>query len=283
MQVKNHKYYNAKAKIPVDPTDMLCNIFKITESYIKGAVELQPEIETKYIQALMKRLADDVGDIEINLPFLKVEEACKELTILNDNIELRKLITLFVSKYWDLPEDAIVTDGKVEIQNLNYTKSFIRLSYFRVKSFVDVLGDEKGIDLYKEILKKIVDEEVKNADYKRSTQRESAMKAIKRWKETGLGDLTSCIFDDYKVIFRFDRCVIHEALKDYNDPDHAYIATCYRGDVQGAHPGKFFRMRRTQTLHHAPFCDEMYWYEDEHPNAEQPSLEFTKNLGKKKS
>jgi len=282
MQVKNHKHYNAKAKINTNPTEMIGRIYKITEDYIKYAIELQPEIESKYIQALMKRLADDVGDIEINLPFLNVEEASKDLTVLNDHRELKKLITLFVTKYWNLPENTPVKEGKVDIYNLNYTKSYIRLSYNRVKSFVDILGDEKGIELYKEVLYKIVDEEVKNADYKRKTQRESGEKAIERWKETGLGNYTSCFFDDYKVLFRFDKCVIHEALKDYNDPDHAYIASCYRGDVHGAHPGKFFRMRRTQTLHHAPFCDEMYWYEDEHPNAEQPPLEFTKNLGKKK-
>lgn len=70
----------------------------------------------------------------------------------------------------------------------------------------------------KEILVElIVDDEVKNADYKRKTQRESGEKAIKGWTETGLGDFTSCFFDDYKVLFRFDKCVIHEALKDFND------------------------------------------------------------------
>ena len=66
MKVENHKCYNAKAKINVDPTQMLGRVYKITEDYLKYALELQPEIETKYIHALMKRLADDVGDIEIN-------------------------------------------------------------------------------------------------------------------------------------------------------------------------------------------------------------------------
>lgn len=280
MKVENHKCYNAKAKIDVDPTHMLGRVLQVTEPFIKHASELHPDIESKYVQALMKRIADDVGDIEINLPFLNIEEASKDLTVLKKHGDLRKLITLLVTKYWDLSETTPIKDGKVDIYNLNYTKSYIRLSYYRVKSFVDALGDEKGIKLYKDILKLIVDDEVKNADYKRKTQRESGEKAIKGWTETGLGDFTSCFFDDYKVLFRFDKCVIHEALKDLNDPDHAYIASCYRGDVQGGHPGKFWMMRRTQTLHHAKFCDEMYWYDDVHPYAEQPSLEFTQNLGK---
>ncbi|NHJ32269.1 MAG: hypothetical protein FK732_05360, partial [Asgard group archaeon] len=122
MKVENHKCYNAKAKINVDPTHMLGRIYKITEDYIKYAIELQPEIEEKYITALMKRLADDVGDIEISLPFLNVEEASKELTTLKNHEELRKLITLFVTKYWDLQENTQVKDGKVDIYNLGYTK-----------------------------------------------------------------------------------------------------------------------------------------------------------------
>jgi hypothetical protein len=41
-------------------------------------------------------------------------------------------------------------------------------------------------------------------------------------------------------------------------------------------------MRRTQTLHHAPFCDELYWNNYVHPNTEHPSLEFIEKIGKNK-
>ena len=39
MKVENHKCYNAKAKINVDPTQMLGRVYKITEDYLKYALE----------------------------------------------------------------------------------------------------------------------------------------------------------------------------------------------------------------------------------------------------
>ncbi|MGC9780657.1 MAG: hypothetical protein HZR80_15550 [Candidatus Heimdallarchaeota archaeon] len=280
MKVESHKCYNTKAIHNVNPSENLGRIIQATEPFLKYLMEIKPEIESEYIQALKKRLNEDVDNKKVNSSFLELEEVVKNLTILKDKKELQDIISQFVCKYWDLPDGTKTKDDRVEIFNLNYTKAYIRISYYRVKSFIDVLGEEKGLELYKQILAKIVDEEVRNADYKRKTQRESGEKSIKYWTETGLGNFTSCFFDDYKVLFRFDKCVIHEALKDFQDPNIAYIASCYRGNVQGAHPGKFWNMRRTQTLHHASFCDELYWYNNVHPDAEQLSLEFTKNLGK---
>ncbi|NPE08965.1 MAG: hypothetical protein GNW80_11845 [Asgard group archaeon] len=72
-----------------------------------------------------------------------------------------------------------------------------------------------------------------------------------------------------------------EALKHHNDPDIAYIASCYIGDIAEWNEGEYIHLRRTQTLHHAVFCDELYWDTRVHDNPVQPSLEFTKNIGKK--
>jgi hypothetical protein len=82
------------------------------------------------------------------------------------------------------------------------------------------------------------------------------------------------------VLFRFDRCLTHEALRDLNDPDIAYLASCYIGDAEEFNPGRTRYVRRTQTLHHGDFCDELYWDVDFHTDPEQPSLEFTRMLGK---
>lgn len=280
MQVENHKYYNAKAIHNFNPTEMLGRIIKATEPFLKYIIEIKPELESEFIQTLTNHLIEDVGKKQVNSSFLKSEEIEKDLTILKDKKELQNAIIKFVCKYWDLPKGMKTKDDKVDVYNLNHTKSYMRISYYRVKSFIDILGEEKGLELYKQVLIKIVDDEVKNTNYTRKTQRESCKKSIENWKKTGLGDFCFKIFDDNKILFRFDKCVIHEALKDFNDPDIAYTASCYRGDIQGAHPGKYFNMRRTQTLHHGDFCDEMYWNKDVHKDPEQPSLEFTRNLGK---
>ncbi len=82
------------------------------------------------------------------------------------------------------------------------------------------------------------------------------------------------------VLYRFDNCLTHEALRDLNDPDIAYLASCYVGDAEEFNTGRTRYLRRTQTLHHGDFCDELYWDVDFHTDPEQPSLEFTRMLGK---
>ncbi|MFX0096014.1 MAG: hypothetical protein ACFFBD_30020, partial [Candidatus Hodarchaeota archaeon] len=95
----------------------------------------------------------------------------------------------------------------------------------------------------------------------------------------GLGDFTAAILDDNMILYRFDSCLTHEALKDLNDPDFAYLCSCYKGDVEGFNYKNHY-LRRTQTLHHGDFCDELYWNPHVHSDPKQPPLEFTRKLGK---
>ena len=103
---------------------------------------------------------------------------------------------------------------------------------------------------------------------------------IESWCKSGLVDFTSCIIDDYKVVYRFDKCLTPEALKDYKDPDIAYLSSCYLVDIPEFNESKIIHLRRTQTLHHADFCDEFYWNNYVYPDEEQPSLEFVETMGK---
>jgi len=82
----------------------------------------------------------------------------------------------------------------------------------------------------------------------------------------GLADFVVAAFDDDKILYRFDRCLTPEALKDFGDPDFAYLCSCYIGDAEGFNAGKTIHLRRTQTLHHGDFCDELYW--DSHVHAD---------------
>jgi hypothetical protein len=105
---------------------------------------------------------------------------------------------------------------------------------------------------------------------------ERSDRAIKRWTETGLGNFTRVIFDNHKILYKFDKCMTPEVLKELNDPEFAYLCSCYVGDAPDFNFGNQF-LRRTQTLHHGSFCDELYWDPRVHDDPEQPPLEFTKN------
>ncbi|MBE0525653.1 MAG: L-2-amino-thiazoline-4-carboxylic acid hydrolase [Candidatus Thorarchaeota archaeon] len=178
-------------------------------------------------------------------------------------------------------------DRETEVTGFNDACESERIMYYLAKAGADVVGDENSIEFWKKVValrlrndrieyeKQIKERE--KAGKKPITMIENSNRSIKRWTEIGLGDFTRMIMDDHKILYRFDRCVTHEVLKDLNDPEYAYICSCYIGDAPEYNYGNQF-LRRTQTLHHGCFCDELYWDSRFHKNPEQPSLEFTKNL-----
>ena len=80
------------------------------------------------------------------------------------------------------------------------------------------------------------------------------------------------------LLGKFDKCVVHESLKNVSDPELAYLVTCYSGMVSGNRRNQNIQMRRTQTLFSGEFCDELYWDPKIHKDPEQPSLEVSRNL-----
>ena len=96
---------------------------------------------------------------------------------------------------------------------------------------------------------------------------------------------TVVVYDDYRLLEKIERCMCHESYKHLNDPEFAYLSYCYIGDVADRRCKglRRIRRRRTQTLYFDDFCDEFFWDDDMYPDAEQPSLEFMRKLGKEDS
>lgn len=279
MKIEVYNVCNPNAKVKVNPIECVKQAFVETDVILKILGDIRPEIKTEYISALKKRLVEAIRDSHIDSSLFDFNEMGKELTVLNKYSELQEMILQLVCKYLALPEDYRPGPEKIEVLSLNNFKADARPSYYRVKTFVDVLGEDAGVKLWKEIInRKLVEERTKSGG-KEVSVREVLERSMKRWMERGLADFTAAIFDDHKVLFRFDRCLIAEALKDFNDPDIAYLATCFVGEA-GVNTGRTMRLRRTQTLHHRDFCDEFYWDIEFYTDPEQPSLEFTRKMGR---
>ena len=279
MKIEIHNVCNPNAKVKVNPIECVKQAFVETDLILKILGDIRPEIKTEYISSLTNRLVEAIKDYHIDFAFFDFNEMGKELTVLNEYSELQEMILQLVCKCLALPEDYRPGLEKIEVLSLNNVKAGARPSYYRVKAFTDVLGKDAGVQLWKEIInRKLVEERTKSGG-KEVSAREVLERAIKRWTENGLADFTAAIFDDHKVLFRFDRCLIAEALKDFNDPDVAYMATCFVGEA-GVNTGRTMRLRRTQTLHHGDFCDEFYWDVEFYRDPEQPSLEFTRKMGR---
>jgi len=290
MKVETHRAYNPDKRIKINSQEKIGRCFKWTDHMLKFLNDIKPDATSRYVLALEGRLLDVVGGFRVAPPSFDAEEMLQDLSHLGNHPDLQDLMIRFICKHLDLPADHKPGPEEIEVLSLNDSRVGRRLSYHRVKALVDLLGREEGIPLYKEIVSRIlaaegvererIKKERLEKGEKEISSAENVERAVKAWTDYGLADFTVAVIDDHKVLYRFDSCLTHEALKDFNDPDIAYLASCYVGDAEEFNTGRTRYLRRTQTLHHGDFCDELYWDVDFHMDPEQPSLEFTRMLGK---
>ena len=286
MKIETCRFFNAEAKSKINLTEFLKSNFEQTDSVIKYFNKLKPNKLGKYLKGFQKRLNDEIKDFQCDIELFNSETIEQNLTILNKYPELEKTISNFMCKLLELPEGLNTTEKEIEIRYFNVRKASSHLSYYRVKAIEDIFGKEEAIKLYKEIVKYLIKEQKEQnppeipEDPRKVTRIDSRERIMKQYRELGVGDFTIVIYNDYKEFYKFDRCVVHEVLKNLNDPDIAYLSSCYSRDHPSNNEGYTVHMRRTQTLHHGDFCDELYWNNVVYPNAEQPSLKFAKKLGK---
>ena len=287
MEIKSYEAWNPKAIIRFKLEDRLKEAFRRVDSDLSYIEELMPEILANFVSALKNRLVEVIDSYHFDSSKVNLNGMIEEFEHLGNYFDLFNLVLQFVCMELGLPEDFSPTDDEIEVFSLNEARASERLPYHEVKSCADVLGDERGIQLWKKMIgfrlrNQHIEydertQEIEERGESKPTMAENKDRAIKRWIKIGIGNFTVAVFDDNMVLYRFDKCHTHEALKDLNDPDFAYLCSCYIGDAPEYNFGRQF-LRRTQTLHHGKFCDELYWMADAHDNPEQPSLEFTQNL-----
>jgi hypothetical protein len=293
MKIENFKCFSLTKKEKFIPEGLIKGRLERVDFVLKIFKTIKPEDLNNYVSNLTEKFREAVGNYEFNVDAFNWDSMRKGLKVLPNYPDLEKLVFLFVCKTINLPENYTHEKGEIESNYFNQRKAGERTSYYLVRNLADIYGKEEGSELYKQIAPKLIQEYISKAEAakpKDKVEEPEDPKTIKiydfkkrsteAWCKTGLADFASCIINDYKVVYRFDSCLTPEALKEFNDPDIAYLASCYLADIPEFNEGRTIHLRRTQTLHHAPFCDEFYWNNYVHPDAEHPDIEFIENMGK---
>jgi len=286
MKVTTYNFFNKEAKSEIKLNEFIKKCFEQTDSVIKFFKELKESKLDKYLLAFQIRLKSDFKESQYNFSIFNLDEIEKNLTLLHNYPEIEEAMINFICKLLELPEDLGTSKEEFNLLYFNIRKAEGYLSYYRVKAIEDLLGKEECTKVYKQIVENLIkemkeqDTSEKPEDPMKITRIESREFVLEHYSKLGVANFTLGIYDDYKEIYRFDKCIVHEVLKVFNDPDIAYLSSCYLRDSPSNNEGYIIHMRKTQTLHHTDFCDEFYWNNYVHPNAEQPSLDFTKNMGK---
>lgn len=288
MKVESFKAYNPKAVMKFNLEERIAESLSNIDKTLCHVNEIDAGLLTRFIDAFQERLREVIGDTSIPGSNAVLSELVQDLNYLITYPNLTSLGIGYVFFQLEVPVELDNLDREIEVFSFNHIREKERLRYYVVKACIDILGEEKGIELWKSIVslmlrdEKIEFEEMmkqKEASGERKTTMvERSDESIKQWIENGFGDFTRVIFDEYKILYKFDRCMTPEVLKELNDPDVAYLCSCYIGDAPNYNFGRQF-LKRTQTLHHGSFCDELYYDPQVHNDPESPSLEFTKKLG----
>lgn len=276
MRVETHNVYDPDKPKMVKPREEIEFNLDRTDDVLMYLSEIRPGAVEGYVEKLNDRLQDAVGD-SVGSPVFDVGDMLDDRPHIRGHPDLMESIIRLTCMHLGVQEDDI--PDEVEVTSLIYTKGFRRLGYHRVKALIELLGEDEGVPLYKEIVsRKLISNRATLDD--KTTALETMPQAVKNWTDIGLADFTLAVLDDHRVLYRFDSCLVPASLEDFNDPDIAYLSSCYTGDNPEFNPGRKRYMRRTQTLHHAPFCDEFYWDVEVYPDQKQPELKLTEKLGK---
>ena len=287
VKVESYQAYNPKALMKFKLGKRLKDSYTKTNDILGRVEEIRPDIIDEFIDAFGSRISDVIGETVIDINLECVIELIQDLDYLKNNSNLLLLLTRYIIFQLEIPSELGNLDREIEVYSFNHARENERLRYYLAKACPDILGREQGIEFWKRIVTLTlrdarVEFESREKERIKSGKNEICMiegsdGAIKWWIETGVGDFTRAILDDHKILYRFDKCITPEVLKDLDDPEFAYLSSCYIGDAPGFNFGRRF-LRRTQTLHTSSFCDELYWDPRVHDEPEQPSLEFTKKL-----
>ena len=288
MKIETHKCFSTTKKVLINPILQFEARIGRVDSILKFFKEMNPSELNAYALKLQTNFAEAVGEYYFDPNVIDWEQIRENLTLISNFPDLEKIVFQFICKTLQLPSDYTADMGEVELLSYDSVKVGQHVSYYCVKTFVDVYGRDEGTAIYKQIVPKLVKEIKANIDSERSKPEDPKAETIldmhkrnvKEWCKNGLVDFSVSILDDYKIIYRFDRCLIPEVLKEFKDRDLAYLASCYMGENPEWKEDRAIHMRRSQNLHHAKFCDEFYWNNHVYPDAEQPDLKFVENMGK---
>ncbi|NHJ41217.1 MAG: hypothetical protein FK731_14390 [Asgard group archaeon] len=283
MKIVTYRNHNLDAKQNANPIDIIKQAFRGINLAIGFVYEIDSKLVHDYLAAFEENLENETKNVKANFAIYDLDELTKELTYVKQHQRFLKLIIKLVHKHMKPARDYHIDQGDYELPLLDWLKAYLLWRFYRTKSFIDVLGRNKGIKFWKEeIAVRLADYVLENTGERKPIKdvAEGWMKSGTENKENSLMDYTVVVFDDYQTLVKFDLCGVHEALKYLNDPELTYLSYCYVGDVEDERTTKVRRRRRTQTLHLGEFCDEFFWDNSVYPNAEQPTLEFMKKLGK---
>jgi hypothetical protein len=263
--------YDPKATFEIGVRDYLSRNLKRLDLMFEFLIKEQTDLVQEFSCRMNNSLTDLVQNTDIDEFIDEYQGVLDEQSFLTKYDPFGSLALRFILEQLNLSK---VEDGKARPLFLDIQKGDNLILYTALTHLVDLMGRDEGIALWKRYVEFIADKTPP-----REIESFKAMrKGINRMDESGGFAFTVHDFDENMYVGRFDKCVIYDSLKDMEDHELAYYVGCYIGMTIGNRNDWCVRMRRTQTLFSADYCDELYWNREVYDEPEQPPLDFTRKM-----
>ncbi|MFW9853342.1 MAG: hypothetical protein ACFFDS_10375 [Candidatus Thorarchaeota archaeon] len=217
MKIENYKCFSLTKNQKFKPEEFIKGRLERVDYVLKSFKKIKPEDLNIYVSNLNDKINEIVGDYAFDVDVFNWNSINQDLSVLPNFPELEKLVFLFVCKTINLPENYVNEQGEIETIYFDLRKAIERTSYYLVRTLADIYGKEEGTEIYKQIAPNILNEYISKAE--REKPKDVAEEPIdpktimihdfnknstEAWCKVGLVDCTSCILDDYKVVYRFE-------------------------------------------------------------------------------
>ncbi|MFW9991732.1 MAG: L-2-amino-thiazoline-4-carboxylic acid hydrolase [Candidatus Odinarchaeota archaeon] len=179
----------------------------------------------------------------------------------------------FLLEMLNVPRNYEWQPEEIELLTINITRASQLHFYYRVKSLTELVDKEEAIQLLKDFIDSNIAKHARLKEYKDlPTLCESHLTGNQT------GDWTIISIDKGRYINRADRCIPHEVLKGFNDPELAYIVACYADYARFKKMNENFVLTRTHTQFDGSYCDNCIHDKRYVDKIEHPSREVFENL-----
>lgn len=239
----------------------------------------KPEIFEDFSKKIEEKYTKELKDTTFVLEDVGFDRIADDQSLLGAYPHFKDLGLKVIMKYIPLSKGYVLNKDPISMRWLDYCRAKYTLQYHQITTLVDILRREDGIQFFKDFVDYWGNQLSKEGKGKHTIE-EVRENRVKAWSEGGAMEFGVADIGP-GFLAKFDRCVSHESMKHVDDQELAYYVVCYPGERLLDYVHENIRMRRTQTLFTADFCDEYRWDKNVDPEAEQPSLEFSRKLVKK--
>ena len=176
-----------------------------------------------------------------------------EMKILTDFPDLLKACADFILTTLEVPQTYAWEPRELDLLTEKETKTSYHHFYYRAKVLADLMDRDEAIQLLKEFIDYALETYVQVPKYEDlSSMYEDN---IRESYENESADWIAVPVSGGRYISRGDRCGPYVVLKEFNDPELAYIVACYGDFALIKKRNENFVLTRTHTQMNGPYCD----------------------------